>query len=147
MFQTRRPLIREMSSEDLPALQGVYLQTRAEKFHWLSKTDLNVDDFERDTEGEKIWVAELNGQVVGFISAWEPENFIHHLFVLPNFSGKQIGSALLATCLESIGRPAQLKCVSANTDALEFYRARGWQTISLGVSSDGEFQLMERSET
>ncbi|MEQ8427624.1 MAG: GNAT family N-acetyltransferase [Gammaproteobacteria bacterium] len=136
-----------MRQEDLPVLQSIYLQTRAEKFHWISRSDLDIDDFERDTEGEKIWVAELNGQLVGFISAWEPGNFIHHLFVLPKFSGKKIGSALLSTCLESIGRPAQLKCVSANTDALEFYRAKGWHTISLGVSSDGEFQLMERNET
>lgn len=142
-----KPLIRKMNPEDLPMLQNIFLQTRAEKFQWLDKTDLNIDDFERETEGEKIWVAELNAEVVGFISAWEPENFIHHLFVTPEFSGQQIGSALLATCLENLERPAQLKCVSANTDALAFYRARGWQTISRGVSSDGEFQLMEKNET
>lgn len=139
-------MIREMKPKDLPALRNIYLETRAVTFQWLNETDLNLDDFDRDTEGERIWVAEFAGQLVGFISAWEPDNFIHHLFVLPTFSGKKIGSALLSTCLENIGRPAQLKCVSANADALRFYRAKGWQTVSRGVSSDGEYQLMQRNE-
>ncbi len=135
-----------MKPDDLPVVKDIYLHTRAEKFHWLNKADLHVDDFERDTEGERIWVAELEGQVVGFVSAWEPDNFIHQLFVMPEFSGKHIGSALLTVCLDSIGRPAQLKCVSANTDALGFYQAKGWQTIARGVSSDGEYQLMQKNE-
>ena len=147
MFQPELLLIREIKPEDVHVLKDIYLQTRAENFQWLNETDLKVGDFEGDTEGEKIWVAELHGQVVGFISVWEPDNFIHHLFVLPKFSGKKIGSALLATCLEIIGRPAQLKCVSANSGALRFYRAKGWQTISRGVSSDGEYQLMQINET
>lgn len=139
-------MIREMTPKDLSALRSIYLETRAVTFQWLNETDLNLDDFDRDTEGERIWVAEFAGQLVGFISAWEPDNFIHHLFVLPTFSGNKIGSALLSTCLENIGRPAQLKCVSANADALRFYRAKGWQTVSRGVSSDGEYQLMQRNE-
>ena len=136
-----------MKSEDIPALRRIYLQTRAEKFLWLNQTDLTIDDFEKDTKGERIWVAEQNRQIVGFVSVWERDNFIHHLFVLPAFSGKRIGSSLLAACLESIGRPARLKCVSANTEALDFYRAKGWLTVSRGTSSDGEYALLQKNET
>tara|TARA_R110002049_G_scaffold161450_13_gene327030 strand:+ start:2510 stop:2914 length:405 start_codon:yes stop_codon:yes gene_type:complete len=133
-----------MNPQDLPALQRIYLQTRAEKFHWLDQADLRTSDFERDTEGERIWVAETARQIVGFASVWEQENFVHHLFVLPSHAGKKIGSALLATCLQNMGRPAQLKCMTANADALRFYQTLGWQTIDRGVTVHGEYQLLQR---
>lgn len=145
MLQESGTLVRQVGSGDTSSLQGVYLRTRAEKFHWLNSSDLRASDFERDTDGERIWVAEMQGRIVGFVSVWEPDNFIHHLFVLPEYSGQKIGSALLAACLEVIGRPAQLKCVSANLEALQFYLAKGWKTISKGFSADGEYHLMQKN--
>jgi GNAT superfamily N-acetyltransferase len=132
-----------MNQQDLPALQRIYLQTRAEKFHWLNQAELRASDFERDTEGERVWVAETARQIVGFVSVWEQENFIHHLFVLPRHARNKVGSALLSTCLQNMGRPAQLKCMTANSDALRFYQAMGWQTIDRGVTVNGEYQLLQ----
>jgi len=71
-------MIREMRQDDVDPLKEVYFQTRSQTFGWLSKQAIGPDDFEKDTEGERIWVAELEEKVVGFISVWEPENFIHH---------------------------------------------------------------------
>ena len=136
--------VRGASAADSASLQGVYLKTRVERFHWLDASQLRESDFDRDTAGEKIWLAELDGRVIGFVSVWLPDNFIHHLFVLPEFSGQKVGSALLAVCLGAIGRPAQLKCLSANLEALQFYLAKGWKTISKGFSADGEYHLMQK---
>ncbi len=139
--------VREFLEKDRESLRSVYLVTRRERFCWLNGESLRESDFDRDTEGEKIWVFESAGKVIGFISVWEPENFIHHLFVLPAFSRLGYGSQLLKVCMAKIGRPAQLKCVSQNTVALKFYQSKGWYKVSKGVSSDGDYHLMETNES
>lgn len=136
-------LIRAIKESDRPALEQLCLTTRQHKFPWLDKKVLRLEDFSRDTAGELIWVAEQDGQVVGFVSAWDSENYIHNLFVLPDYARRGIGTALLEECLKNIGRPARLKCVSENLPALAFYRAMGWQTISEGVGARRDYDLMQ----
>lgn len=136
-------IIRSFTDSDRKSLQHVYLKTRKLHFTWLDVSSLKLSDFERDTEGECIWVCEKNGAAVGFIAAQVPNNFIHHLFVLPQFAGIGVGSALLQSCLNEIGLPAQLKCVTENTQALNFYVSKGWKSLSQAIGSDGEYHLME----
>ena len=136
-------MIRSMQKKDIDAVRKVYLETRRSEFQWLKTHELALSDFDKDTEGEIILVAVEKSQVVGFISIWEADSFIHHLFVLPGFSKRGYGSQLLSAGLDSISLPAQLKCVSLNKDALEFYLRRGWSVISKGVSGDGEYKLMQ----
>jgi ribosomal protein S18 acetylase RimI-like enzyme len=138
--------VRLFVEEDRDALKHVYLETRRQLFSWLSPGSLQDSDFDRDTKEEKIWVYENEGKVIGFISVWEPDNFIHHLFVLPEFSRNGYGSKLLDACLADIGYSVTLKCVSQNFSALNFYKSKGWTTISKGVSSDGEYHLMQAIE-
>lgn len=127
-------------------MEQLYLTTRLHYFSWLDRTVLGLEDFSRDTAGERVWVAEEDKQVVGFISVWDSENYIHNLFVLPGYARRGIGAALLRECLKNIGRPARLKCVSENLPALAFYQAMGWQTIAEGVGSDGDYELMQYTE-
>jgi len=136
-------IVRSFKDSDRKSLHHVYLETRKQHFTWLDADTLKLSDFDRDTKGESIWVCEYNAEVVGFIAAQVPDNFIHHLFVLPQFAGIGIGSALLQTCLNEIGLPAQLKCVSANTQALNFYLSKGWRSLSQTQGVDGEYHLME----
>lgn len=135
-------VIREFIEEDRASLRHVYLEARLETFTWLNGSALNLEDFDKDTEDERIWVCEHSKRVIGFISLWEPDNFIHHLFILPEFFRHGYGSQLLEVCIANTGRPVELKCVSLNTSALQFYQSKGWRTISRGVSPDGEYQLM-----
>ena len=113
-----------MNTADTNALADIYYQSRIVTFDWINPNEVKLDDFHRDTKGEKIWVAELKGHVVGFVSFWEVEGFIHHLFVLPDYVSQGIGSQLLATCLNQMSKLATLKCVSANTNALSFYKKK-----------------------
>ena len=39
-------------------------------------------------------VADTDGQVVGFVSIWQPEDFIHNLFVSPEWQNHGIGTAV-----------------------------------------------------
>ena len=135
--------IRRFEERDREALRSIYLQTREKSFSWLDGRSLKPDDFDKDTEGESIWVGEKQAEIVGFVSAQAAEKFILHLYVLPKFSKNGYGSKLLKACLASVGYPAQLKCVSENTGALRFYQSKGWHTLSREEGIDGEYHLME----
>jgi GNAT superfamily N-acetyltransferase len=143
IFYRLLKLIREKKSADINALADIYYQSRIATFDWMNPNEIKLDDFHRDTKGEKIWVAESKGHVVGFVSFWEVEGFIHNLFVLPDYVSQGIGSQLLTTCLSHMSRPATLKCVSANTRALSFYKQKGWKTIDYGTSEGVEYQIMQ----
>lgn len=135
--------VREVQEADLPRLREIFLQSRRETFHWNDPAVYRPEDFDAQTEGERMLVGEVDGQVAGFISWWAPENFIHHLYIEETFKRRGLGRALLDACLQRIGRPAQLKCVSRNTPALAFYQALGWKSVATGRSDEGEYQLLQ----
>ena len=134
---------RFFTEKDRCALQKIYLESRKNTFDWMDDSLFNANDFDRDTDGECIWVATIENHPIGFISAWEPENFIHNLFVHPSNTGKGVGSALLRACLNKIGRPASLKCLGENIGARNFYLSKGWKIVSYGDGPDGKYQLMK----
>ncbi|CAH0539545.1 hypothetical protein [Vibrio marisflavi] len=73
--------IKEYNGDLLNAVSELYLNGRTSTFSWLDTSGYSLADFELDTEGERILVALVGEHVVGFISIWEPENFVHHLYV------------------------------------------------------------------
>ena len=58
---------------------------------------IDLADFERETEGERILVGLLNGQIVAYASIWEPDWFIHHLYVDPLAQRVGLGRVLMNT--------------------------------------------------
>lgn len=135
--------VRKFVESDREALRRVYLDTRLQSFTWLDGNGLALADFDADTEGERIWVYDSGAELVGFVSADVANNFIHHLFILPHWARQGVGSRLLQACLDDIGYPTRLKCVSANSAALAFYQSRGWKTCAREMGADGEYHLME----
>lgn len=83
---------------------------------------------------------------VGFASAWEPEAFIHHLYVRGGSRQRGVGRLLLTALRARLPMPWRLKCLRANAGALAFYVGQGWREISSGVGEDGPFALLERTE-
>lgn len=118
--------IRPFSIADEQSLSCIYLSCRLETFYWLPQQNLKLTDFNKDTEGERILVIEADSKLVGFISIWMQDNFIHHLFIESLHQGKGFGKLLLAEALKIIGRPARLKCVVQNSRACQFYEKQGW---------------------
>src|SRR5690242_16817840 len=77
--------------------------------------------------GNKALVA--NNHILGFASLYLPENYIHNLFVYPDFSGKGAGGELLNASIEKMNKPLRLNCVSENKKAIKFYGNKGWKKV------------------
>lgn len=134
---------RPYQPRDLLSLREIYLASRTVAFTWESPQGYQLEDFDRATENELIWVATVGDRPVGYISWWLPHNFVHHLFVDPHFTRRGIGSALLKSCLAQVGRPVSLKCVQRNAAAIAFYVSQGWCIVSTGQSPEGAYYLMK----
>ncbi|HGS4463483.1 TPA: GNAT family N-acetyltransferase, partial [Vibrio metschnikovii] len=87
--------IKEFSVCNLESLRKLYFHSRRDSFTWLKTDSFRLEDFDRDTHGERIWLVEVLGQVAGFISIWEPDRFVHHLYVSSEYQSQGIGSILL----------------------------------------------------
>ena len=131
--------IKKYSPEDAPDLRRIFLESRRKAFFWANPEHFDLADFDQATRHEEILVAIDNGSPVGFIAWWPPENFIHSLFVDPAFMGKGIGKLLLNACLLELGRPATLKCLQANSNAIGFYKAMGWEISGAIESDEGDY--------
>ena len=138
-------LVREFEEADRDALRLLYVASRDAAFTWSAAGAHRPGDFDLHTEGERILVAAVGAEVLGFASIWEPDSFLHNLFVHPSFTRKGVGRALLAGCAKHLSAPPTLKCMKANTKALQFYASQGWRALREEVGPDGPYFLMAKS--
>jgi GNAT superfamily N-acetyltransferase len=75
-----------------------------------------------------VWVAEVEGRVVGFASA--ADGWLTSLYVDPVAQGAGVGSALLAEAEQAGAR--RLQVLTGNGHARTFYEARGWREAGEG---------------
>jgi GNAT superfamily N-acetyltransferase len=135
-----------IEESDLKALRNLYLRVRRSNFLWLKDAALNSRSFDKDTAGEHILVAKIEDEVVGFVSGWLPDNFIHHLFIENSYQNKGIGRLLLTSMIAELNSPVTLKCIKRNSSAVRFYVRNGWLAKSEGVADEGEYILFEYSK-
>ena len=136
--------IREMTTQDKPRLRQLYLESRLETFYWDDPELMHIEDFDRDTEDEFIFVAESQQKIIGFISLYVPDNFIHCLFVDSGFKGQGAGHLLLEKAKQQLQRPLKLKCLSRNTPALAFYEKEGWEKVHEVKIRDAYWNMIYR---
>ena len=136
--------IRAANTADLSALRELFLRTRRETFVWQPSGAFALADFDAQTRDETLLVAEDGtGRLLGFVSVWEPTDFIHHLFVSADHLRQGVGRALLQALPGWPLRRFQLKCLSHNQAALAFYRACGFTEAGWGSGEDGDYLLLE----
>ena len=89
------------------------------------------------------WIAELDGQSIGFSIANKTEKTVFGVFVLPSFEGRGIGRILMQAAEDWLWSNdiKEIWLVTGNNSKLRaygFYLRLGW--IPIGVESDGAFK-------
>lgn len=138
--------LRQKQDSDLPALEEIFRMNRGRQVSWLNP-DRPEDNFEEQSRGEAILVAESAGEILGFVSVWVPDSFIHHLYVHRDHQGRGVGKLLVDEVVCLCDQDLTLKCVRANVGAMNFYLKTGWTEVSSGIGTDGEYALLKRSGT
>jgi ribosomal protein S18 acetylase RimI-like enzyme len=139
--------VRPFAEDDRELLEALYRKCRAEAT-WLPSAARDNSDFARDTAGEKLFVAVgSDNNPVGFLSVWEPNRFIHHMYAQSELRDRGIGKALLRSLSNELPMPWKLKCLTANDRALAFYTSQGWRKVSSDVCEEGPYFVLEKHET
>jgi len=127
----------------MPLLAEIYLNVRRETFLWVDPSHFSLEDLAVHTAGERLLVCvDRHGVIAGFAALWEPDDFIHMLYILPAFQGRGAGTALLTALPEWPSRRYRLKCLVKNTRAIAFYEAAGFEIIGDGPSPEGGYKEM-----
>jgi len=118
LFEIRRTSILELASKGMPA---------GEAAAWAMK--LTQTGMELKLRELEIWVAELDGIVVGWGAI--RGSYLDGLYTAPGFAGRGIGAGLLAR-LEALMRARGVQEVRAevSSNAREFYLRRGYRTTA-----------------
>jgi GNAT superfamily N-acetyltransferase len=141
--------VRKAKASDTEKLARIFLESRLCTFYWQNPAQFHLEDFEKQTAGEVVFVAEdEKGTILGFISVWAEESppFIHHLYISLEHQKKGIGKLLIQSLFSWLPRPYRLKCLTKNRKALTFYKKTGWVEVDRGRSIDGSYVLLELSE-
>jgi GNAT superfamily N-acetyltransferase len=138
--------IRTKRDSDTETLEQIFRMNRGSEVIWLNQ-NRPADTLAEQCEGEMILVAESESQILGFVSVWEPERFIHHLYVHKDHQGRGIGRALVSEVVRRYLGELSLKCVKSNREAMGFYLNTGWREVSTGVGPDGEYALLKHKGT
>ena len=99
--------------------------------------------FDDAVRSERIYVATYQGSIAGMATVWEPDAFVHYLFVGREFRRHGIGSAMAENLAEKYDKPLTLKCLIENAAAMAFYLSTGWTQIDEGHSEEGPYARLE----
>ena len=122
------PECRRATAADIPAMSRIRL---AVKENALSNPARITEAMYRDYLDAlgRGWVAEQDGEIVGFACAGRADSSIWALFVDPGREGRGAGKLLLRLAVDwlfEIGNPEVRLGTAAHTRADRFYAAQGW---------------------
>lgn len=139
-------IVRLATKKDLNELRTIYYESRLEHFSWIDNSQASLIDYDQATAEEFVLLVEDVNEIIGFLSVYEPENFIHLLFVKPGHEGKGIGSRLVETLLRERKDIFSLKCLSQNRSACQFYKKHGFSVVSEEDDEhDGPYYVMSNA--
>ena len=64
-------MIRVMQETDIPQLAQLFLKGRRQTFHWVDPAHFRLEDFDEQTRGEQIWIAEQGERLAGLSPSGE----------------------------------------------------------------------------
>lgn len=136
--------IRPADAGDVQGIHDLYAAAIADA-SWLPPEVKPGPGFAAVSVDEVVVVCrDATGELLGFVSVYTPESFIHHLYVAGIHQGRGAGTALLDSLESWLPMPWRLKCVENNESALAFYRARGWIEEHRAQGPEGRYVLLRR---
>ncbi|WP_353192808.1 GNAT family N-acetyltransferase [Pandoraea pnomenusa] len=136
-------VVEAATTADLPTLAHIYYEVRIATMTWLPASAFAESDFAAHSAGEEMRVAKSrDGDILGFISVWSADGFIHMLYVKPGAQGQGVGTRLLEALPDWPTHSYRLKCLVRNLRARAFYERHGFCVTGHGVSDEGEFVEM-----
>ncbi len=115
---------------------ALYVRSGSAAFTWRPAEHFQAADFLRFAEEEEVWLAFMGDALVGILSLFRPENFVHCLYIDPDAQGLGVGKALVARVRKAVGAPLTLKLDVPNRRAVAFYEATGWERMT-GLDDQG----------
>jgi GNAT superfamily N-acetyltransferase len=129
--------IRHGTDVDLEAVQRLWERWQSESTaspSWADASwDANRAEFERALGANGLFLAEEDGEVVGFVSSWLEEHVarIGDLYVAESGRGEGAGRALVEAVIENLrARGATHLMLNAKLEALPFYEKLGFREES-----------------
>ncbi len=133
-------IVRQARPEDRPACAAIYARTWSLAIPGYTRT-IDQAVFDKETEDETIFVAERDGEIIGFAGYYRPGNFLHHLYVNPDAHRQGAGSALLRVVLAQAEPGLTLKVQIVNHRARAFYARHGFTESLTGQDQYGPWVL------
>src|SRR5262245_9081484 len=136
--------LRAATAADADAVAVVYLRSRKELVACapLVHSDQDVREWIRRTliPAARTTVAAVDGLIVGLIAISHDGGYgwIDHLYLLPGWIGRGIGTRLLDRARRELSSPIRLYTFQCNHDARHFYERRGFRAIAFGDGSGNE---------
>lgn len=134
--------ISQYKTSDYLAIAGIYLRSRQQNFSWQEPDDFKLADFDVVLSDDQIWIASYQAIPLGYVSLFTADRFLHHLFIDPLYQRCGLGQKLLKQARLILKDQIYLKCLCANQLALVFYQHQGFQILSRGEDSDGDYFLL-----
>ena len=137
-------MIRKCIDEDIAELEVLFQLTRRATFSKRDPDEFQIGDYTKSTNEDEVWVAHDANQIVGFVSIYKPDNFLHNLFVHPNHQCRRIGSQLLKVAEANLAATVSAKIAMDNIKACAFYEKNGWRLVSIHKDADEPYLLYKK---
>jgi GNAT superfamily N-acetyltransferase len=136
--------IRSATADDAGALAELFWRVRSEsvpEIPMIAHDRSTVEPFVRDVmlREFEVWLAELDGCVVGFLALVRPD-VLGHLYLAAPHTNQGLGGRFIALAKEQFPDGLQLWAFQSNSRALRFYERHGFVPVEWtdGDNEEGE---------
>lgn len=132
-------VVRAATAADAPRCAEIFLAGRRQAFPDPPLAIFGFDDYFGCVADQEVWVAEVAGEIAGFVSASRDDGIIRNLFVADSWQRRGIGRLLLEHASCRLNGAARLHCSVRNQPACNFYQHIGWTQAGIGAGEGGEY--------
>lgn len=128
--------VRRARPDEIGRCADLYVKVLRETFTWQPPERHRQEDFFRAARDEEVYVAVIDGAILGIAALYRPQSFLHSLYV--DVRGLGVGAALLAHVAAQADGPLSLKVQEPNARARAFYARQGFICVEHGRDDDSD---------